>query len=67
MTELLELTPDLRPTSVPIVVPEQQNGDWMRVHGSFERVLCGVVDQDLGVDLLAHLTTPLESVVVSLL
>lgn len=64
VAEFLDLTPDLRQTSVPAVAPEQQNSDWMGVRRGFERVLCGVVDQDLGIDLFADLRTLSESVVV---
>ena len=65
VTELLELSPDRRPTSVPVVGPKQQNSDRIRVHRGFERVLCRVVDQDVGVDLLADLRTPLEPIIVN--
>jgi len=46
---------DLCVTSVPLVVPIQQDCDWMRGGRGLERVLCRVVDQDLRVDLLAGL------------
>ena len=55
MAEFFGLRFDLGATSVPSVVPEQQDSDWMRGSRGFERVLRRVVDQDLRVDLLAGL------------
>lgn len=55
MAELFGLALDVRPTSVPIVVSKQQDGDGMWGRRSLERVLRRVVDQDLCVDLLADL------------
>jgi len=55
VAELIRLTLDFRPTSVPCIVSEQEDCDWMWGSRGLERVLCGVVDQDLCVDLLTDL------------
>jgi len=68
VAELFDLALNLRLTSVPVVIPEQQNSDRMGGHRGFERVLCGVVDQDLCVYLLADLAmTPLETIASDIL
>jgi len=63
--ELFDLALDLRLSSVPFVIPEQQNSDWMRGHRGFERILCGVVDQDLCVYLLADLAMTLLGTIIT--
>ena len=55
MAELFGLALDLRLTSVPTVVPKQQDSDGMWGRRSLECVLCRIIDQDLCVDLLADL------------
>lgn len=65
VAELFDLALDLRLTPVPVVIPEQQNSDWVGGHCGFERVLCGVVDQDLCVYLLADLTMMLLEMIVT--
>jgi len=65
VAELFDLALDLRLTPVPVVIPEQQNSDWVGGHRGFERVLCGVVDQDLCVYLFADLTMTLLEMTVT--
>jgi len=55
VAEFFGLRLDIRATSIPSVVPKQQDCDWMWGSRGFERVLRRVIDQDLGVDLLAGL------------
>lgn len=64
VTEFFGLSLDLRQTSVPGVVPEQQDSNWMWGSRGFERVLCRVVYQDLRVDLLADLSRMLLGFIV---
>jgi len=44
VAEFFGLTLDPRATPVPSIVPEQQDGDWMRGGRGLERVLRRVVD-----------------------